>query len=127
FQEDEERTQTGVILGTPGYMAPEQASGCFAEISAQTDVYSLGAILYEMLCGRPPFREENPLNTILQVLESEPTRPQLLGPQIPPELERSGLRCLEKISSRRFSSAGKLADELDRYLRNEPLETRPAR
>jgi len=127
FQEEEDRTQTGVILGTPGYMAPEQASGRVSEITAQSDIYSLGAILYEMLCGRPPFREENPLNTILQVLESEPTRPLHLNPRIPPELERICLRCLEKLPDRRYAGAQALADDLERYLRNEPLETRPER
>ncbi|HTI51825.1 MAG TPA: serine/threonine-protein kinase [Planctomycetaceae bacterium] len=126
FQDDDDRTQSGVILGTPGYMAPEQAAGRISEISLRSDVYSLGAILYEMLCGRAPFREDNPLNTILQVLESEPTRPLHLNPRIPPELERICLRCLEKIPERRYSSAAALADELDRFLRHEPLETQPA-
>src|SRR5262249_4308934 len=102
FHDDDDRTQSGMILGTPGDMPPEPAAGRVADISARSDVYSLGAILYEMLCGRPPFREENPLNTILQVLGSEPTNPRKLRPQIPPELERICLRCLEKPPERRF-------------------------
>jgi serine/threonine-protein kinase len=126
FQDDEDRTQSGVILGTPGYMSPEQAAGRIPEISVRSDVYSLGAILYEILCGRPPFREDNPLNTILQVLENEPTRPRHLNPGIPPELERICLRCLEKSPELRYPSAAALAEELDRFLRREPLETQPA-
>lgn len=126
FQEDDDRTQTGVILGTPGYMAPEQAAGRVSEISPRSDVYSLGTILYEMLCGRPPFRDDNPLNTILQVLESEPTQPNRLNPRVPPALERICLRCLEKAPERRYATAAELADELDRYLRHEPLETQAA-
>jgi serine/threonine-protein kinase len=126
FSDGDDRTQSGVILGTPGYMAPEQAAGRISEISARSDVYSLGAILYEMLCGRAPFRDDNPLNTILQVLESEPTHPLRINPRIPPELERICLRSLEKLPERRYSSAAALADELDRFLRREPLETQPA-
>ncbi|MGQ0633789.1 MAG: serine/threonine-protein kinase [Planctomycetaceae bacterium] len=125
FQEDDGHTQSGVIIGTPGYMAPEQAAGRISEISFASDVYSLGAILYEMLCGRPPFRDENPLNTILQVLEKEPDRPSLHSRGIPPELERICLRCLEKSPDRRYPSAAAFADDLDRFLRHEPLETPP--
>jgi serine/threonine-protein kinase len=126
FQDDGDRTQSGAILGTPGYMAPEQAAGRISEISVRSDVYSLGAILYEMLCGRAPFRDDNPLNTILQVLETEPPRPLQLNPRIPPELERICLRCLEKLPELRYPSAAALAGELDRFLRREPLETQPA-
>ena len=96
FQDDGEKTQTGAILGTPSYMAPEQARGDSAAVSGRTDVYSLGAMLYEMLTGQPPFREDSPLNTLLQVLEGEPTLPSRLNRRVPPELQRICMCCLEK-------------------------------
>lgn len=126
FDEQDEKTQTGTTLGTPGYMPPEQAAGKVSEISCRSDVYSLGAILYEMLTGRPPFREDTPHRTILQVIHSEPTLPNRLNPRVRPELERICLKCLEKNPDRRYASAAALANDLDRYLRREPLEARAA-
>jgi len=122
----DEKTQTGTTLGTPGYMPPEQAAGKISEISCRSDVYSMGAILYEMLTGRPPFREDTPHRTILQVIHSEPTLPNRLNPRVRPELERICLKCLEKNPERRYASAATLANDLDRYLRREPLEARAA-
>ena len=126
FADSDDRTQTGVILGTPGYMPPEQAAGRISQITARSDVYSLGAILYEMLTGRPPFHADNPLNTLLQVLESEPTLPHQLNSRIPPELERICLKCLEKDPARRYASANAFADDLEHYLLREPIEAKPA-
>ncbi len=126
FTDEDQHTQTGVILGTPGYMPPEQAAGRISDISPRSDVYSLGAILYEMLTGRPPFREDNQLNTILQVLEGEPTLPNQLNAKVPPELERICLKCLEKAPERRYSSAAAFADDLERFLRCEEIEATPA-
>lgn len=126
FGDQDERTQSGTTLGTPGYMPPEQAAGKISDISCRSDVYSLGAILYEMLTGRPPFREDTPHRTILQVIHSEPTLPNCLNPRVRPELERICLKCLEKNPDRRYASAATLANDLDRYLRREPLEARAA-
>jgi serine/threonine-protein kinase len=124
FETDGGQTQSGCILGTPSYMAPEQAAGRTAEISARSDVYSLGAILYEMLTGRPPFQEKTPLDTLVQVLEGEPTPPAQLNRAIPHELEMISLRCLEKNPADRYQSAAALAADLDRFLKGEPIETR---
>ncbi len=126
FTDEDERTQTGVILGTAGYMPPEQAAGRVSDTSPRSDVYSLGAILYETLTGRPPFREDNQLNTILQVLEGEPTLPNQINTKVPPEIERICLKCLEKAPERRYVSAAALANDLDRYLRCEDIEAKPA-
>ncbi|MBS0266817.1 MAG: serine/threonine protein kinase [Planctomycetes bacterium] len=126
FDEIGEATETGTTLGTPGYMSPEQAAGRVSEVTARSDVYGLGAVLYEMLTGRAPFREDSPHLTILQVLESEPTLPDKLNPRIPAEIQRICLKCLEKDPQQRYSQAADVAAELERYLRREPLEVRPA-
>ena len=113
-----QRTTTGAIVGTPSYMSPEQAAGR-KDLGPPSDIYSLGAILYELLTGQAPFREESPLDTLVQVLESEPATPRRLCPTIPAELELICLRCLEKAPAERFASADALARALEAFLKGE--------
>jgi tRNA A-37 threonylcarbamoyl transferase component Bud32/tetratricopeptide (TPR) repeat protein len=117
-------TVSGQILGTPGYMPPEQASGKPGEIGPGSDVYSLGAILYCMLTGRPPFRSDSVVEVIKQVLESTPERPRKLERGIAVDLETICLKCLEKEPRHRYASVAALRDELRRYLRGDPIQAR---
>jgi serine/threonine-protein kinase len=119
-------TMTGQILGTPGYMPPEQASGYRHDVGPAADIYALGAILYAMLTGQAPFVCDNPIELILQVIEREPPLPRSLVHHVPSALEAICLKCLEKNPADRYASATELAEDLDRFLQHEPpLARRP--
>jgi eukaryotic-like serine/threonine-protein kinase len=117
-------TETGARLGTPSYMAPEQAASHRGMIGPATDVYGLGAILYQMLTGRPPFQGASPLETILLVLEQDLVPPRVLNPKADPDLEMVAIKCLQKAPELRYPSAAALADDLDAYLAGKPVSAR---
>ncbi|MFN7733754.1 MAG: serine/threonine-protein kinase [Pirellula sp.] len=120
----ESLTRTGVVLGTPTYMSPEQASGRMGEIGPASDVYSLGSVLYHALTGRPPFSAKSTMDVLLQVLEQDPPNPRVIQPKIDRDLEMIVVRCLQKPPDLRYASAAALGEDLSAYLNDEPISAR---
>ena len=118
-------TMDGTVMGTASYMPPEQALGKLEEISELSDVYSLGATLYDLITGKPPFGAANIHETIRQVIEAEPVAPRVLNANVPKDLETICLKCLQKVPARRYASAQELAEELQRYRAGQPILARP--
>src|SRR5206468_3080296 len=120
-----ELTLSGQLLGSPNYMPPEQAAAKRGAVGKRSDVYALGAILYHLLTGRPPHVAPTVAETLQEVLNTEPVSPRVLNPGVPPDLETICLKCLEKEPPRRYQTAQELAEELDRFLTDEPIHARP--
>jgi WD40 repeat protein len=118
-------TATGAVMGTPSYMSPEQAAGRVREVGVPTDVHALGAILFELLTGQPPFKGESSMETIQQVLTREPDRPRSIDVSVPRDLETICLKCLEKNSNKRYGTAAELAADLRAFLDDRPIQARP--
>ena len=126
LQDKGSQTASGIIMGTPNYMAPEQAEGRSRDVGPAADIYALGAILYEILTGRPPYHAESPAETVLQMFRIEPVPPSRLQPRVPRDLETICLKCLQKDPRRRYASAQDLAEDLQHCLAGEPIAARPA-
>jgi tetratricopeptide (TPR) repeat protein len=122
---DSDLTISGQVLGSPNFMPPEQAAGKRGQVGPQSDIYALGAILYYLLTARPPFAGESMTETLQLVVTTEPASPRLLNPTVPRDLETICLKCLSKEPERRYKSAQELADEVDRFLKGEPVHARP--
>lgn len=125
LQTESDLTVSGQVMGTPSYMPPEQARGHQDEIGPCSDIYSLGAVLYHTLTGRPPFQADNPVETLRQVVDQEPVSPRQLNSEIPIDLDTICLKCLAKAPSKRYASAEQLADDLKRFRNSEPIHARP--
>ncbi len=125
IDDDSNQTMSGQVLGTPSFMPPEQASGQIDKIDQRSDVYALGGVLYAMLTGRPPFRSDSAVATVMQVIDESPVAPRQLNSKIPQDLETICLKCLEKSPKNRYASAAEIVEECDRFLQGKPIHARP--